>query len=88
MKMNKVLTGLLISLILWITWSYIWITHNSNEEKLACEELGFENYKYTEDMEYCEDIENNLHYVKMDCKPWYWYNCIAKPISVGDVRIK
>ena len=65
----------------------IWI-HNRDKSDLACQELGFVDYKNQNSMEYCEDIEGNLHYVKMDCKHWYWNDCTAKLISIGDVRVR
>ena len=64
------------------------LIHNWNLADLECENLGFENYKNTDSMEYCEDKEGNLHYIKMECKPWYWQTCTAKTISVGDVRVR
>ncbi len=39
-------------------------------------------------MYYCEDKEDNLHYIKMKCEHGYWTDCTAKPISVGDVRVR
>ncbi len=64
------------------------VIHNWNKSDIACQELGFENARYINDMEYCEDKESNLHYAKIECKPWYWEECTAKTISVGDVRVR
>lgn len=87
-KLDKLLIGLIIFLIIWIVGGFIWITHDNVEEDLACKELGFERAKHRIGIDYCEDSEDNLHYIKMDCEPWYWVDCTAKPISVGDVRVK
>ena len=52
----------------------------------ACKELGFIDFKSWE-TGVCEDSEGNLHYVKLDCKFPLFTKCIAKEISVGDVRV-
>ncbi len=86
--MDKVSVGVLVFLVLWIVGGITIFSHENNEKDFACQELGFVDYKNQNSMEYCEDIEGNLHYVKMDCKPWYWVKCTAKLISVGDVRVR
>ena len=60
--------------------------HIDNEKDNACKALGLEDYEYANNMRYCEDASGNLYYVKMECKPWYWPECTAKPITVGYVR--
>ncbi len=64
------------------------LIHNWDKPDIACQELGFEKAQYISSMSYCEDKESNLHYVKIDCKHWYWQDCTAKTISIGDVRVR
>lgn len=86
--MNKIMLSLFICSIILLVFSYFSISHETNERNLACQELGLRSYEYVGDMYYCEDKEGNLHYIKMDCKHWYWVDCTAKLISVGDVRVR
>ncbi len=79
---------ILILLVSTIVLGIVEFAHIVNEENSACQELGFESYQFVGNMRYCEDIEGNLHYIKLECKDWYWYDCTAKLISVGDVRVK
>ncbi len=85
--MDNTMTVLLILLVLIVGNIIAQIIHIEAEENNACQELGFEKSIYNQ-MQYCEDSEGNLHYVKMECKPWYWYQCTAKSITVGDVRVR
>ena len=54
----------------------------------ACKEIGFEEYKVEGNFRFCEDLDGNLHYIKVECVLPPFTKCIVKPISVGDVRIK
>lgn len=85
------MNGWIILIIVFVLFEGVLITYairDSNQKEFACKELGFEDYKNIDGMRYCEDTESNLHYIKMDCKPWYWQDCTAKTISVGDVRVR
>jgi hypothetical protein len=73
---------------LYFIWMIPILIHADNQRELACQKLGFEGDKYNGNMRYCEDREGNLHYIEMECEPWYWPDCTAKTISVGEVRVK
>ena len=64
--------------------------YNTKEYNSACKNLGFEKYEHKEDFDFCEDFNSNLHYIKMECQEkftFFYTDCIAKEISVGDVRV-
>ncbi len=86
--LGKVIIVLLIFLVLIIINLVVQLIHIEKEEDKACQELGFERDIYILGMNYCEDTQGNLHYIKMECKSWYWPECTAKTISVGDVRVR
>jgi len=89
-KMNKkgfiiftlaiLILTIVICLLLWLTIGTSKIRDN------VCKEMGFERYSLIGMMDYCEDSEGNLHYVKFKCDFPPFTKCEAKPISVGDVR--
>ena len=85
-KLLNVFIGLVFFIFILIIFGAIEWTHENNEKDLACKALGLEDYKYANRIGYCEDASGNLYYVNMECKPWYWPECTAKPISVGFVR--
>lgn len=72
-----------IAIVLAILFVFLSISDYYKDK--ACKELGFENDRKILSMDYCEDKEGNLHYVKFDCT---LFECTAKQISVGDVRVK
>ncbi len=79
---------ILIFILVIMTPVIIIVQHTINQKEMACKELGFETYNPPPGNEYCEDSEHNLHYVHIECDPWYWSKCTAKTISVGDVRVR
>ena len=85
--MKGILIFIIICVIL-ICLMILWGIHDIQEMDRACKEIEFENYKFINRMEYCEDSEGNLHYIKIECNNWWWFDCKAKTISVGNVRIK
>lgn len=87
-KMEKLLLILLSIAIILLIYGVVGGIHDNRERDRACEELGLVEYVFEPSFNFCEDIEGNLHYIKMECKPWYWPDCTAKPISVGDVRVR
>ena len=76
--------GTLVFIIIIMITSQV---HDTNEKDLACQRLGVDDYEYKNELAFCEDENYNLHYIHMECKPWYWSDCTATPISVGDVRV-
>jgi len=61
--------------------------NDSNQKDFACEEIGLDTYRNINQVKFCEDENYNLHYIHMECKPWYYPDCTATEISVGDVRV-
>ena len=51
----------------------------------ACKDLGYSEYYKSSSPQTCEDIDGNLHYVKLDCTGLIFKSCTAKNIKVGDV---
>ena len=85
------MNGWIITIIVFVVLEGILISeaiHTGKETDSACQQIGLESFKSLQNMKYCEDKEGNLHYIKMECEPWYWWECTAKTISVGDVRVK
>ena len=79
-----------IVLTLWIlllVFTIIGVVYDNKQRNNACKDIGFDNYDYGEEVDFCEDENYNLHYIHMECKPWYWVECVATEISVGDVRV-
>ncbi len=85
---NNFVIGVLIFFAVFIVVLGVEAFHLDKEEVKACQELGFEKDSFTSDFDFCEDSQGNLHYIKMECKPWYWVDCTAKLISVGEVRVE
>ena len=85
---NKIMFVLLLALFVSLVFCSLSMLHDAKERDENCQSLGLLEYEYSFGMHYCEDTEGNLHYIKMDCKHWYWTECTAKPISVGDVRVR
>ncbi len=78
-----ILFGIVIVLIIYLIPS---VVHYENELDRACQDLGFKTQSYKMQMQYCEDTEGNLYYVKFDCKNWFWQECTGKLISIGKAR--
>lgn len=57
--------------------------------KEACESIGFEKYVERQDMDFCEDKQGNLYYIKIDCEQGLYFKllekCEIKQIKVGEV---
>lgn len=51
----------------------------------ACQEIGFEEYKFQNGFQFCVDKDYNLHYIKMVNIGFSKYKAVE--ISVGDVRV-
>ena len=77
--------GFWIFIAIVLTILFVFLTISDYYKDKACNELGFENDRKISFIDYCEDKEGNLHYVKFDCT---LFECTAKQISVGDVRVK
>ncbi len=75
----------IIFLIFFLIFSIFYGEHRFN---VACQEIGFEDFFFSNAFSYCEDSEGNLHYVKLDCSFPPFTDCTVKEISVGDVRVK
>jgi len=61
--------------------------YESRAEDNACKKIGFNNYYGgNSGFEYCRDVQDNLHYINMDCDFTGLY-CTAKNITVGNVEV-
>jgi len=51
----------------------------------TCQGIGYETFVYTKYINYCEDIDGNIHFVDWGYNsPWSGW---VKEISVGDVSL-
>ena len=81
--LTKSIIGILIFSLIFI--SLFTITEHAQNK--ACQDIGYEEFKGTEEFKFCIDSDYNLHYVE-----WGYHNfpfdIWMKEISVGDVRVK
>lgn len=78
----------LILIVIPFVIAFIYIdSFNNSFYHDACKDLGYSKSKFLFNIDACEDINNSLHYVKMQCDGLIWKNCVAKEISVGGVRV-
>jgi len=83
-EINPVLIFLLVIIGLSISMIIIGSIGSKNS-KAACQRLGYESHKSTENFSFCVDKDDNLHYVKHISKGFM--DMDYKEISVGDVRV-
>ncbi len=90
---NPMMFPIILMGILFLLWFLMmvflfWIFPSFDLEarENSCNKIGFENYISAGGIEYCEDEEDNLHYVKIKCEGGFVHvDCKAKPIKVGEV---
>lgn len=65
------------------------IAHYNLEKakKNSCTKIDMEYYE-TQDSVFCVSENGDAHFVKIDCEGFIRYDCTARIISIGDVRIK
>lgn len=78
---------LIISLMgLFLGLSIAWSISIDQSNTKACQDIGFEDNVFRNGQDFCEDKDDNLHYVKMECDALE-LNCFAKTISIGKVDV-
>jgi hypothetical protein len=68
------------------TW---WVISNSNIQHsldLSCKNLGFDKYTYNT-QDFCQDYQDNLHFIKTYGCNFWGNNCQAKKITIGEVEV-
>lgn len=83
-KQTIIIFGLLLIIVIIVGSTFITVL--CEEADSACREIGFEDYTFRMGMKYCKDNLGNLHYVEHECD-WFGFNCRAREIFVGDVRV-
>ncbi len=64
------------------------ITYFNQEEAIrkSCEDMGMEYY-YSNGQAYCIDNNGEAHYAKIDCEGIINFECNARLISIGNLRV-
>lgn len=92
-KINKkgnldIILIFLIIIILIVSVTMLTVFLSNMEKEKACKNIGFEDYKYIDSFQFCEDLNGNLNYVQMKCPEFLiWKECTAKEISVGEMGV-